>query len=98
MANSEKFRQLLENELKYRQGRRNGYSIRYFAKDLGLEHTFLAKVLNGTRAVTPLIIQRVAPQLGFSSETIRATLTLFSLPSFENHTPWIAKSLKHFHS
>jgi uncharacterized protein (TIGR02147 family) len=69
MPNSENFRSLLESELRHRQNRRNGYSIRDFARDLSLEHSFLAKILNGTRAVTPLTIQRVAPQLGLTPET-----------------------------
>ena len=70
MANGDKFRTFLEGELEHRKKIKPSYSGRIFAKDLGVDFSFLAKLLNGSRAFTPLTLRRIGPNLGLSHEQI----------------------------
>jgi uncharacterized protein (TIGR02147 family) len=66
MAIRDSFRLLLETEYKHRKQLNHEYSVRFFAKDLGVDHSLLAKILKGSRSITPLTLRRLGPKLGLS--------------------------------
>ena len=62
------FRLELQNELVRRCKMNPRYSLRAFAKFLGVEPSFLSKLLNGKRAITPASLKRLAPRLGLNPD------------------------------
>jgi uncharacterized protein (TIGR02147 family) len=68
MANGEKFRKFLESEFERRKLAKTDFSIRSFAKELDVDYSFLAKLINGSRAFTPLTLRRLGPQFKLSNE------------------------------
>jgi hypothetical protein len=67
-ANS--FRLLLEAELERRCARNGSYSLRTFAKYLGVDHSTLSQWLRGKRRLTPRSIERLGRKLGLTREAI----------------------------
>jgi len=57
------FRTFLEQELTRRNSVNPNYSLRAFARDLGVDSSFLSKLLNGKRSMTSRTIMSLAPRL-----------------------------------
>jgi len=57
------FRTFLEQELSRRNSANPNYSLRAFARDLGVDSSFLSKLLNGKRSMTARTIMSLAPRL-----------------------------------
>jgi uncharacterized protein (TIGR02147 family) len=68
------FRSYLASEFKVRQEkyrlRKRHYSLRQFARALGVEVSFLSKLLRGQRAMTFATIEKIGPKLRLSQEEI----------------------------
>jgi uncharacterized protein (TIGR02147 family) len=60
------FRVFLEQELARRNSENPNYSLRAFARDLGVDSSFLSKLLNGKRSMTVRTIKSLAPRLPLS--------------------------------
>ncbi|MBY0472244.1 TIGR02147 family protein [bacterium] len=58
------FRRLLQNELVRRTKENPSYSLRAFARMLGIQSGFLSKILLGQRRVTPSTVRRLGGKLG----------------------------------
>lgn len=93
------FQQMLSAELSIRQQRNARYSLRAFARDIGLEHATLSQLLRGRRRLTPRSVRRIGRRLGLSSAEVerlcieqdaRAILGLVATPGFRTNTRWIA--------
>src|SRR5437868_10916749 len=65
------FRTFLEQELTRRSSANPNYSLRAFARDLGVDSSFLSKLLNGKRSMTARTIYTLAPRLALSEEQIQ---------------------------
>jgi uncharacterized protein (TIGR02147 family) len=68
------FVQHLEKEYQRRQAANQGYSLRAFARDVGVDQSALSKVLARKRILTDEIIQRIASNLRLSSAQTRKFL------------------------
>jgi transcriptional regulator with XRE-family HTH domain len=64
----EDFRIQLQGELLRRCRDNPRYSLRAFARYLGVEPSFLSKILNGKRSVTLQTLERLCPRLGLNSD------------------------------
>lgn len=60
------FRTLLQRKLTECCRANPAYSLRAFAKQLGLEPSFLSKILSSKRSVTPTLISKVARKVGLN--------------------------------
>lgn len=67
-------REFLSAELTRRLQARPGYSLRAFARDLGLSPGELSEILRGKRPLSPKKTARVAERLGLSATETRALL------------------------
>ena len=67
---SSDFKTYLQEELVLRCRRNSAYSLRSFAKSLGVSPSFLSKVLNGQRRVTDRVFQRITTNLNLDSAMI----------------------------
>lgn len=65
------FRTFLEQELSRRTSANPNYSLRAFARDLGVDSSFLSKLLNGKRSMTARTILSLAPRLPLANEEIQ---------------------------
>jgi plasmid maintenance system antidote protein VapI len=68
------FKEYLQQELAHRIQMNSRYSLRAFAKSLGLEPSLLSKLIHGKRPITEQMIQRLAPRLGLTPESQRQFL------------------------
>jgi uncharacterized protein (TIGR02147 family) len=66
------FRAFLELELARRNSVNPNYSLRAFARDLGVDSSFLSKLLNGKRSMTGRTILTLAPRLPLSEEQVQS--------------------------
>ncbi|MBS1971325.1 MAG: TIGR02147 family protein [Bdellovibrionales bacterium] len=66
------FRTFLEQELARRNSANPNYSLRAFARDLGVDSSFLSKLLNGKRSMTARTIMSLAPRLNLSEADVQA--------------------------
>jgi len=66
------FRTFLEQELSRRNSANPNYSLRAFARDLGVDSSFLSKLLNGKRSMTARTILSLAPRLALSEADVQA--------------------------
>lgn len=66
------FRTFLEQELSRRSSANPNYSLRAFARDLGVDSSFLSKLLNGKRSMTARTIMSLAPRLSLSETDVQA--------------------------
>lgn len=66
------FRAILQNEFLTRSKNNSSYSIRSFAKSLGIESSSLSQILQGKRKLTDKMCQRLGLKLGFSLSKIQS--------------------------
>ena len=59
---------LVVEHLRLRQGRNARYSLRAFARDLGVSHSTLSGVLSGRRPASARFVRRVAKSLGLDTQ------------------------------
>jgi transcriptional regulator with XRE-family HTH domain len=59
----DEFRLLLRRELRKRKNANPQYSMRAFARFLGVNPTFLSQVLRGTRSVSQIMLLKMATRL-----------------------------------
>ena len=71
MESNESFRNYLQNELAKRAKKNARFSIRAFARHLGIEPSSLAQVLSGKRNLTDQMCLRLAEPLKLSSTKLR---------------------------
>ena len=64
-------RELLRDELRRRQTRNRRYSLRAFARDVGVHHSTLSRVLRGRQRVTAATLMTVAVRLRLAPEVVR---------------------------
>ena len=62
------FREILQRELISRQSRRDGYSVRAFARDLGMRQSTLHDVLAGRYGISNSVANQIASKLKFNEE------------------------------
>lgn len=65
------FRTFLEQELSRRNSANPNYSLRAFARDLGVDSSFLSKLLNGKRSMTARTIMSLAPRLSLPESEVQ---------------------------
>lgn len=65
------FRLYLEQELNRRSAANPTYSLRAFARDLGVDSSFLSKLLNGKRSMTARTIVALTARLALSEEMVQ---------------------------
>src|SRR6185295_8927380 len=77
------FRHVLVSTLQKRQWTNRSYSIRAFARDIGVSHTVLSRVIRGDRRLTPRTIRRVGARLRLDAKLIERAC-------IEANADWIA--------
>jgi transcriptional regulator with XRE-family HTH domain len=65
------FRHFLRGELALRCGRNAQYSLRAFARFLGLDHSTLSQLLRGKRRLTERTVRRCGMRLGLDEDSVR---------------------------
>lgn len=75
------FSLLLKEELQKRQSKNPGYSLRAFAKTLGLSSSFISKVLNAKKNVSHETALTIASRLNFDEEIVQNIFA--SAPNFK---------------
>ncbi len=65
------FRNFLQRTLVQRCKTNPSYSLRAYARALCVDPSYISKLLNGKRDISPKVVQRLAPKLGLSPEQIR---------------------------
>jgi len=65
------FRSFLEQELARRNSVNSNYSLRAFARDLGVDSSFLSKLLSGKRSMTARTILCLAPRLSLPESQVQ---------------------------
>jgi uncharacterized protein (TIGR02147 family) len=80
-SRNHRYRDWLLQEFASRKGRNSSYSIRAFAKSLGVGKTTLAAVLQGERHFSKITALRVAEVLGFSPQKKNILLKEIRRPS-----------------
>ena len=92
-------REVLRTELARRCDRNPRYSLRAYARWLGIHHGSLSRILNGRRALMPRTIQSLAPRIGLSPQQVHIAcveshceriLALVDDPRFQPNSRWIA--------
>jgi len=66
------FRLYLRAELARRCARNAKYSLRSFARQLGVDHSTLSQILRGRRALTPAVIGKLGSRLGLDERRLQA--------------------------
>jgi transcriptional regulator with XRE-family HTH domain len=93
------FGNVLREELRRRQTRNRRYSLRAFARDLGLHHSTLSRLMRGTQRAARPTIAALATKLRLAAETIRegergevdrAILRAIGRRAFRPDCRWIA--------
>jgi transcriptional regulator with XRE-family HTH domain len=81
------FRQYLQGEVARRCCRNARYSLRAFARDLGVDHSTLSQILRGRRALSPRAIERHAARTaaGPPSEAEQLTRDAVAILSEGHH-------------
>lgn len=87
---SRRFRRLLQEELALRCARNPRYSLRAFARYLGLDHSTLSQLLRGRRRFTRRTIERVGKRLALAPEMITQFVELERTPT----EPWTSRELR----
>lgn len=64
------FRNLLQQEFLKRSGKNPGYSLRAFAKALGINHATLSGLMSGKRPVSPATMQKLSKTLQLPPEKV----------------------------
>ena len=104
-TNSEDFRQYLQRELVRRCQANPKYSLRSFAKFLGMESSRLSKILRGERPIQEKLLIQLGHRLGLSSAEIQgfclraiAKKTAIETPPTEDRHRYLQLSLDAFES
>lgn len=87
---SHRFRRVLQEELALRCARNPRYSLRAFARYLGLDHSTLSQLLRGRRRFTARTIERVGKRLALAPEMITQFVELERTPP----EPWTSRELR----
>lgn len=96
------FRRFLQSELERRQGANPRYSLRSFARLLGVDHSTLSQILRGKRRVTARVIQTLGRRLRVrlteiaeycELENDAAVLASIRRAGFQTSSRWIAVRL-----
>jgi transcriptional regulator with XRE-family HTH domain len=94
-----RFREAVAAELERRRQRNRRYSLRQFARGLGIHHSTASRLLRGTRAVPGRTLVTVAAHLGMSStqtadfqarEDAAAVVEAIGRASFRPDSRWLA--------
>lgn len=80
MENADFYRETLKEILKNRQGKNKNYSMRALARDLGVDHSYLARFIKGHTNVTPKVAYKMAVSLGLEGHE----MLNFILPSLKS--------------
>jgi hypothetical protein len=81
-------RDRLRDELEQRSTRNARYSLRAFARDLGVHHTSLTRLLDRRRRITPRFARLVAQRLRLTKAQIDAAC-------ITNNAEWLARFIPH---
>lgn len=65
-------RALLKRELQDRCQKNPQYSLRAFARSLGMESSYLSKILSGKRNITQTTLKKLAAKLSFNEDSVKA--------------------------
>lgn len=93
------FRDILRHEFERRRENNSRYSLRAFARSIGIDHSTLSQILRGRRRLTQRTIARLGGSLKLSSAEIAesctaandaAVLAVVARPSFRADSRWIA--------
>lgn len=93
------FRAVLQAEFDRRIARNARYSLRAFARSVGISHSTLSRFLSGSRRLTARAIRRIGAALRLdveahcSAENDRALLAIVTRPGFRASSRWIATML-----
>jgi plasmid maintenance system antidote protein VapI len=87
---SRRVRRVLQEELALRCARNPRYSLRAFARYLGLDHSTLSQLLRGRRRFTTAMIERVGKRLALTPQMITQLVELERTPT----EPWVSRELK----
>ena len=94
-----RFREIVAAELERRRRRNTRYSLRAFARGLGVHHATLSRLLKTTRPAQIQTISAIGRRLGLSSDQIatlmcredEAAVTLaIARPTFSPDSRWLA--------
>jgi DNA-binding transcriptional regulator YdaS (Cro superfamily) len=94
-----RFRDLLRDELDRRRARNRRYSLRSFARFLGVDHSTLSQIIRGRRRLTPRTIGPMGERLGLAANVLRecaagendaVVLRVVTRASFRPDVRWIA--------
>ena len=72
------FRSRLQHEWERRRGRNHRYSLRAFARFLGIDHSTLSQILRGRRALTGSVAERLATRIGAPATDARIEAELIA--------------------
>ena len=78
---------LLRERLRAGMRRNPRFSLRSFAKQLGIDHSTLSQVLRSRRRLSARALEAVGKRMGLSEETIRAYAQSFRKKSSSNRLP-----------
>ncbi|MBO9665662.1 MAG: TIGR02147 family protein [Bdellovibrio sp.] len=83
-SNLEQFRGALQREFIERAQKNPAYSLRAFAKNLGIDQSFLSKVLKGQRPITANLVATIGPKLGLKPQQVKKLFTAgtAAMPNF----------------
>src|SRR4051794_17258701 len=76
-------RSVLEREFASRCRRNRRYSLRSFARFLGIDHSTLSKILRGVRQTPSDSLRRIAPKVGLKGERLAVCAIAEGLPPIE---------------
>lgn len=97
-----RFRETLKAELGTRRSDQPGYSIRRFARVLGVHHTTASRLLQGSGPVPGRCVRALGEKLGLDADTLERTcaierdeavLVAIARPRFRPSTRWIASAV-----
>ena len=82
------FQSILLREMEHSRLRNPAYSLRAFARKLGLQPSALSELIKGKRGASPLLIQKILKKVGVDPEEIQGALEL--LPRRKNSASVLA--------
>lgn len=86
MTDTPYHRQILQEEFHRRQERNAAFSLRAFARQLGISGGMLSNLLAGRRSLTPEMAQRLAPRLGLPDKARELFLLNSNSPRAPRHS------------
>ena len=94
-----RFVEILCNELARRRRQNPRYSLRGFARSLGIHHATASRLLRGRRPVQAQTIRAIGPRIGLPASQIESLVTIedaafvidaIGRPSFRPDSRWLA--------